>query len=188
MRKYPFTLIEIMVGVYNLRICNMVKGSDFRFLIGLIMKANELRFPEELSLTNDQAMDIGGGKSRQHVNQLRKSLSEVRVGGEPLLNVTPGDAWAERCAIYRINYDVLLKNSPVWQYKSVNSYQDYLQTKHWKSIRKAALRKARYRCQVCNSNKRLNVHHRTYENLGHEEECDVIVLCQECHEKFHEKE
>ena len=185
MRKYPFTLIEIMLGVHNLRICNMVKASDFRFLIGLIMKANELRFPEELSLTNDQSMDIGGGNSSQTIGMARRALAAVCIDGEQLLDVIPGDKWTRRAATYRINYKLLLNNSPVWQYKSVRNYQEYLQTKHWKKVRKAALRRAEYRCQLCNSDKRLNVHHRTYENLGHEKECDVFVLCWKCHEKFH---
>lgn len=64
-------------------------------------------------------------------------------------------------------------------------YKEYLQTDHWKNTRKKALYKANYRCQLCNDNKNLHVHHRTYENLGQETTQDLTVLCKPCHEKHH---
>jgi 5-methylcytosine-specific restriction endonuclease McrA len=65
-------------------------------------------------------------------------------------------------------------------------YKQYLQTEHWQKFRKEALEWADYRCQLCNNgNTTLNVHHRTYENRGNESLEDVIVLCKDCHEKFH---
>lgn len=66
-------------------------------------------------------------------------------------------------------------------------YQDYLQTEHWKEISKETKRLADYRCQVCNSDKELNVHHRTYERKGHELQSDLICLCRSCHELFHQE-
>lgn len=64
-------------------------------------------------------------------------------------------------------------------------YAEYLQTSHWYSERLGALDRAGYRCQLCNSTKRLDVHHRTYENLGHEKPEDLLVLCHKDHEHFH---
>jgi len=64
-------------------------------------------------------------------------------------------------------------------------YEKYLETSHWKHKRKMALERARYRCQVCNSNMYLNVHHRTYENLGNEQLEDLTVLCRDCHSLYH---
>lgn len=70
--------------------------------------------------------------------------------------------------------------------KTWGSYKEYLKTEHWQSQRKAALHRANYRCQVCNSsNKQLDVHHRTYERLGVELPADLIVLCNDCHGLFH---
>jgi len=66
-------------------------------------------------------------------------------------------------------------------------YKEYLQTKHWQEIRKKALHRANYKCQLCSSKENLNVHHNTYENRGCEKEEDLIVLCQKCHGKFHDK-
>lgn len=66
-------------------------------------------------------------------------------------------------------------------------YYEYLQTDHWKETRKSALKRAAFRCQVCNTNERtLHVHHRTYERRGQENPKDLIVLCESCHQTFHE--
>lgn len=65
-------------------------------------------------------------------------------------------------------------------------YGDYLQTEHWKDTRTRKLIEAGYKCQVCNSNGKLNVHHRTYENRGNEQLDDLLVLCNDCHKLFHE--
>ena len=65
-------------------------------------------------------------------------------------------------------------------------YKEYLKTDHWQKIRKQSLRRVGYKCQICNEgNKVLNVHHRTYQNLGNELWTDIIVLCGGCHSIFH---
>lgn len=66
-------------------------------------------------------------------------------------------------------------------------YNEYLKTEHWKKIRKRALKKAKYACRLCNSKENLNVHHRTYKRKGAEIPSDIIVLCESCHGKFHDK-
>jgi len=66
-------------------------------------------------------------------------------------------------------------------------YREYLQTPEWQERRKRAMKKAGFRCQVCNAyGVRLNVHHRTYERRGNENDRDLITLCEDCHTTFHE--
>ena len=68
-------------------------------------------------------------------------------------------------------------------------YNEYLKTKHWKHFKIEALTEAHKKCHMCNSeDPMLFVHHRTYDNRGRETFNDVIVLCGECHAKFHDKE
>ncbi len=78
----------------------------------------------------------------------------------------------------------------------------YLRSKHWRTFRLEALRASGWRCEWngCNAidvrrpilyaetydGKRANiqfldVHHLTYENLGHETIADVQVLCRHHH-------
>jgi 5-methylcytosine-specific restriction endonuclease McrA len=64
-------------------------------------------------------------------------------------------------------------------------YAAYLKTKHWRDYARKKIFQARYRCQLCNSEGELHVHHRTYERVGRERYRDTIVLCKRCHEHFH---
>jgi hypothetical protein len=66
-------------------------------------------------------------------------------------------------------------------------YAEYLQTAHWKEISAKVKERAGNRCQVCNSDRALEAHHRTYENIFHELEhlSDLTCLCGRCHGLFH---
>lgn len=66
-------------------------------------------------------------------------------------------------------------------------YKKYLKTHHWLITRDLALERAEYKCQLCASKESLNVHHNTYENRGCEKDEDLVVLCENCHAKFHDK-
>lgn len=64
------------------------------------------------------------------------------------------------------------------------TYQDYLNSDEWKQ--KAGRERLKNpRCSLCNQRDRLHVHHRTYKNIGDEQEGDLVVLCANCHELFH---
>lgn len=68
----------------------------------------------------------------------------------------------------------------------LKDYKDYLKTYDWNETRKIVLKEANYKCQLCGAkNVKLNVHHNTYENIGHEYREDLVVLCDDCHKKFH---
>lgn len=64
-------------------------------------------------------------------------------------------------------------------------YHDYLRTPECMRKRYGALMRAGHRCQICNSNHSLRIHHRSYERLGCELLSDNLVMCSECHELFH---
>lgn len=65
-------------------------------------------------------------------------------------------------------------------------YRKYIQSDRWQAF--ASKRKAAVgnRCQLCNDEGALHAHHRTYARLGHEDDDDVTVLCERCHEKVHD--
>lgn len=66
-------------------------------------------------------------------------------------------------------------------------YDDYLMSPEWREVRKVALARAGGRCQGCNTDQRLNVHHRTYDRRGEEALDDLTVLCSTCHARIHDK-
>lgn len=87
--------------------------------------------------------------------------------------------------------------NPLWDWARLDpqpaengrtDYQDYLQSPRWRELSREARVRAGNRCQLCNATGPNNVHHRSYERLGEGNEIDdLIVLCTECHKKFHEQ-
>jgi hypothetical protein len=78
---------------------------------------------------------------------------------------------------------------------TIDEYDKYLETPHWKAFQKRAFEEQRqrlghYRCEHCppdapRSKEPLHVHHRTYERLGDELLEDVVIICRDCHIKIH---
>jgi len=69
-------------------------------------------------------------------------------------------------------------------------YEEFLQTDYWKMVSEQARINAHYKCQLCGCNdKKLNVHHNTYEHRGEEFKHmeDLICLCEDCHNFYHRK-
>lgn len=65
--------------------------------------------------------------------------------------------------------------------KHAHSYGAYLNSPEWKERRREALIAADFRCQACEADEQLEVHHLTYERLGFEHPRDLMVLCNGCH-------
>lgn len=67
-------------------------------------------------------------------------------------------------------------------------YDEYMLSEEWAKVSEEAKERAGYCCQLCNSSYYLQVHHRTYENIGHELPGDLTVLCRTCHQEYHARE
>lgn len=66
-------------------------------------------------------------------------------------------------------------------------YEEYIQSEAWRQKRAERLEFANHRCELCNAPNNLHVHHTSYENLGDEPIGDLVVLCKNCHDIFHER-
>lgn len=66
-------------------------------------------------------------------------------------------------------------------------YAIYLKSPEWQFIRERKLAQANYQCEKCGHKDHLQVHHKTYEHIGHEWDSDLLVLCDSCHAKEHGK-
>lgn len=67
------------------------------------------------------------------------------------------------------------------------NYHEYIKTEAWRERAEAAKQRVGHRCQICNrpaTRVTLDVHHRTYEQLGNERPEDLTVLCRGCHELY----
>lgn len=67
------------------------------------------------------------------------------------------------------------------------TYKKYLRSKYWKKIRLIILKKYKYTCQKCGSNKTLEVHHIEYVPRGkeHKNLSILTLLCGSCHMENH---
>jgi len=115
---------------------------------------------------------------------LNEEVVEVKIIEEPkkpkMIIVLPV---AKMLDLIKINE---LYNALIIEFQSMD-YQTYLQTEHWLHFRLEALKGAGHKCRMCNADSALSVHHNNYSNRGRETFNDVIVLCGECHAKFHGK-
>ena len=74
-------------------------------------------------------------------------------------------------------------------YKYSQEYREHVaeNSPEWQEISARCKERAGHRCQLCNDKPPfLHAHHRTYENLGREQDEDLIALCQKCHGIFTE--
>jgi 5-methylcytosine-specific restriction endonuclease McrA len=65
------------------------------------------------------------------------------------------------------------------------AYLRYLHSPHWQEKREQLMVLVGASCEFCGSPDDLNVHHRTYENLGNESLSELAVLCKDCHADWH---
>lgn len=86
----------------------------------------------------------------------------------------------------RVTEELYRKNVRLQELRAM-PYKDYLLTEEWAAIRDRKLKHAQFRCELCNKQGKLSVHHKTYDHRGQEPELDLIVLCGTCHAKFHDK-
>ena len=64
-------------------------------------------------------------------------------------------------------------------------YGDYLNSDWWKQRSERTKKLAGYKCELCGSGDGLQVHHLAYYNLGHEDDKQLLCLCQNCHHRIH---
>lgn len=67
-------------------------------------------------------------------------------------------------------------------------YQDYLNSRHWKRLRRKLVGKTgQGPCCACGRETLLVLHHVNYDRLGKEEKCDLVPVCELCHTIIHDR-
>ena len=106
--------------------------------------------------------------------------------------LNPDEKWDKRITpkerINKIRYAEVHWET-VSDYIKDMDYRHFLKTPYWKAIAAHTKYRAGYRCQLCNSAYNLVTHHRSYKIHGreHAHMHELIVLCNNCHSKFHDK-
>ena len=66
-------------------------------------------------------------------------------------------------------------------------YDQHLKSAKWNVTRSEIIIRDGGMCTQCGATTRLDVHHITYRNLGHEPLTDLVTLCRSCHDGRHGK-
>lgn len=64
-------------------------------------------------------------------------------------------------------------------------YDAHLKTEKWASLRARVLARAQGRCEGCDSDTAVEVHHLTYKHLGDEFLWELQAVCRSCHDRIH---
>lgn len=73
-----------------------------------------------------------------------------------------------------------LKTQKYWTYK------EYIKSGAWRKRRKEYYKTHPKKCAVCQTNRKIGLHHKNYGRLGREKDKDLVALCWIHHEIFHE--
>jgi 5-methylcytosine-specific restriction endonuclease McrA len=88
-----------------------------------------------------------------------------------------------------LRVEAILRNRRIQDGLPAN-YLEFLETPYWLELAARLKAQRDWTCERCKRRRppELNVHHKTYKHLGHEDPDhldDLEVLCRECHRKEH---
>ncbi len=67
-------------------------------------------------------------------------------------------------------------------------YTEYLQSPEWRAKALAVHRRANSICEGCGAQPSKQVHHLSYANAGAEFLWELVAICDDCHDRAHDKE
>ncbi len=104
MQREDRNLIVMFRAFYQLNIASDLSSSCLAIFMGILYRANELGFPDDLRITNSE---LCAHASLQHsaFNKCRKTLTDYRCNNQWLIKYSQGTT--HRCGTYKINYELL---------------------------------------------------------------------------------
>ncbi len=70
--------------------------------------------------------------------------------------------------------------------KAKYAYKEYVKSIDWGERKKQLTDAYGHACELCQKSGLIHVHHNNYKTRGHEHDEDLMILCKDCHYKFHE--
>jgi hypothetical protein len=75
---------------------------------------------------------------------------------------------------------------PRWRAREWHEwYADYLQSDAWLERRRLVLQRAHGICEGCRSAPASEIHHLSYQHVGHEFLWELVAICRECRTRWH---
>ena len=171
----------------NITVQNISKTNLFNYLQG------------RSEIVCDDCRNEIKSKKESYATRKQKYQEEIKQATEQYIKnyLDPEKTLDKSLSPKERTYLIIAKKDNV-DYKIVSkyinslSYQDFLNTPYWHVISEYKKFKSNYKCAICGGNIKLATHHSSYKRHGKEHEYvvideDLIVLCQDCHDKFHDK-
>jgi len=67
-------------------------------------------------------------------------------------------------------------------------YRQYLNSSAWMELRELVLHRCQGSCESCRSARAHEIHHLTYRDVGNEHCFQLVGLCPQCHQRYHDNE
>lgn len=111
-------------------------------------------------------------------------------GGEPLREWDP----SIEAEIHQRHQERAAAKREAWEAQQAtragewwDRYNAHLASEEWAWRRRFVLERAGHVCEGCRRRPASDVHHLTYEHLGHELLFELVALCRQCHDVAHNK-
>jgi len=89
----------------------------------------------------------------------------------------------ERAASQEVEEQFASNGAEWWK-----AYNAYLETAHWREIRRAVIERAGGRCEGCGRRAATQAHHLTYVHVGNEFLWELRAVCDHCHTRAHDQD
>jgi len=130
----------------------------------------------------------------RHVRAQCKGCGKLIGGAQPRL-AAPPDAPDEDVTLrersQQANLEALRRvylRHRVLQAERRAAHESYLKSPTWRAKRAKVMARAQGLCEGCREATAREVHHLTYEHWGAELLFELVALCEDCHERCHQKE
>jgi 5-methylcytosine-specific restriction endonuclease McrA len=169
-----------------------------------LLKGSEIynEVPSHLKGIVTQSIRKKGALNNNHLKLLNQAIKYKGAS-----NILDKSQYIDRISTKKIKKSETIENNETksnypfdihWKSPKGNTpkknYELYIESKTWKRKRNYILDKRGNKCQAVNcsnpvrSKSKLHCHHLTYKRFGCEEENDLQILCEDCHNKAHEEQ
>lgn len=69
----------------------------------------------------------------------------------------------------------------------LHEHDEYLNSPEWRVLRQRVFARANNLCEGCRQNRPTQVHHLSYAHWRHELLWELVAVCDDCHERAHQK-
>ncbi|MBF0345718.1 MAG: HNH endonuclease [Nitrospirae bacterium] len=158
------SLIEKLYNVGVICVLHIKKEATYQAIGG-----ENKKLVDTVIKTTKKALDY-------FLNPIKNEDVLPKKENEEAINITPDNTYHQRT---KTIYTKPTQNERC-------KYGIHINSKEWYDLRKKALKRANYKCEMCGANKPLNAHHVRYPIIYKMDHIDnIVIVCRRCHKLSH---